>query len=152
MPVLGFSVKRGIPPLDSFNNKRIRCLFDGYLVSIQLAGNVLMLQSVADRASMRTRSRVAASEPLLYQCSHLLMRELVSKLYRRVTCYGGEDPLLSAHPGCCTPHGGDRLPKTCCHITALCQGRDHPVYPEGVLAKLLVCSPFPNLKIGRAHV
>ena len=61
-----------------------RCLFDGYLVPIQLAGYVLVLDAVADRASVRTRSRIAASEPLLYQRLHLLLRELVPTLYRRV--------------------------------------------------------------------
>src|ERR671912_1926323 len=114
-----------------------RCLFDGYLVPIQLAGYVLVLDPVADRASVRTRCRVAASEPLLYQRLHLLIREFAPKLYRRVACYGGQDPLLSAHPRCRTSHGGDRFPETSCHITALCQGRDHSVYPEGVLAEWL---------------
>jgi hypothetical protein len=67
------------------------------------------------------------------------MREFVPKLYRRVARYGGQDPLLSAHPRCCTPppHGTDRLPKTSCYVPALCQGGDHPIYPEGVLVKRL---------------
>src|SRR5919107_1447785 len=114
-----------------FEIRELRCP----LVPVQLAGYVLVLQSVADRATVWARSRVAASEPLLYQRLHLLMSELVPKLYRRVTRYGGQDPLFSTHSRGCTPHSGDRLPKTSCHITALCQGRDHPVYPEGVLAK-----------------
>src|ERR671921_2966123 len=108
-----------------------------YLVPVQLAGYVLVLQPVADRASVRTRCRIAASEPLLYQRLHLFMSELVPKLYRRVTRYCGQDPLFSAHPRGCTPHGGNRLPETSRHITALCQGRDHSVYPEGVLAEWL---------------
>src|ERR687890_626080 len=116
-----------------FEIRELRCP----LVPVQLAGYVLVLQSVADRATVWARSRVAASEPLLYQRLHLLIRELVPKLYRRVARYGGQDPLLSAHPRCRTSHGGDRLPKTSCHVTALCQGRDHSVYPEGVLAKWL---------------
>src|SRR5918995_3304687 len=96
--------------------------YDGtcYLVPVQLAGYVLVLHAVADRASVRTRSWVAASEPLLYQRLHLFVRELVAQLYRRVARYGGEDPLLSAHPRCRTPHGGDRLPETPRHVTALC--------------------------------
>jgi hypothetical protein len=105
------------------------------LVPVQLAGYVLVLYAVADRASVRTRSRVAAAQPLLYQRFHLFVGELVPQLYRRVARYGGEDPLLSAHPLCRTPHSGDCLPETSCHVTTLCQGRDHPVYPEGVLAE-----------------
>src|ERR687890_2153035 len=116
-----------------FEIRELRCP----LVPVQLAGYVLVLQPVADRATVWARSRVAASEPLLYQRLHLLIRELVPKLYRRVARYGGQYPFLPAHPRGCTPHGGDRLPKTSCHVTALCQGRDHPVYPEGVLAKRL---------------
>src|ERR687894_37706 len=99
------------------------------LVSVQLAGYVLVVEPVADRTPMRTRSRVAAAQPLLYQTLYLLTRELVAQLYRRVARYGGQDPLLPAHPGCRILHHGDRLPKSPCHV-ALCQGRDHPVYPE----------------------
>src|SRR5215207_5392598 len=106
-----------------------------YLVPIQIAVYILVLYAVADRPSVRTRSRIAASEPLLYQRLHLFVRELIAQLYRRVARYGGQDPLLSAHSRGRTPHGRDGLPKTSCHITALCQGRDHPVYPEGVLAE-----------------
>src|SRR5918998_2158389 len=84
---------------------------------------------------MRTRSRVAAGQPLLYQRLHLLMRELVAQLYCRVARYGGEDPLLPAHPGCRTLHGRDRIPKSSCHVTALRKGGDHPVYPERSLAE-----------------
>jgi hypothetical protein len=62
-----------------------------YLVPIQLAGYILVLHAVADRATVRTRSRVAASEPLLYQRLHLFVGELVPKLYRRVARYGGQD-------------------------------------------------------------
>src|SRR5918997_5397692 len=116
-----------------FEIREMRCP----LVPVQLAGYLLMLDAVVDRASVRTRSRVAAAQPLLYQRLHLLIRELVPQLYRRVARYGREDPLLSAHPRCRTPHGGDRLPETSCHVTTLCQGRDHPVYPKGVLAKRL---------------
>src|SRR5215217_1801387 len=86
---------------------------------------------------MRTGGRVAARQPLLYQCLHLLVRELVAKLYRRVARYGGKHPLLSAHPWCRTLHDGDCIPKSSCHVTALCQGRDHRVYPEGCLAEWL---------------
>src|ERR687898_584152 len=115
-----------------FEIRELRCP----LVPVQLVGYVLVLHAVADRASVRTRSRVAASEPLLYQRLHLFVGELVPQLYRRVARYGGEDPLLSAHPRCCTLHYGDRLPKSSCHV-ALCQGGDHPVYPEGALAEWL---------------
>src|SRR5215207_5267348 len=85
---------------------------------------------------MRTRSRVAARKPLLYQCLHLLVGESVAKLYRRVARYGGEYPLLPAHPSCRTLHGGDRIPKSSRHV-AICQGGDHRVYPEGCLAEWL---------------
>src|SRR5215210_8189120 len=105
------------------------------LVPVQLADYVLVLHAVADRATVRTRGRVAAAQPLLYQRLHLFVGELVPQLYRRVARYGGEDPLLSAHPRCRTLHGGDRLPETSCHVTALCQGGDHPVYPKGILAE-----------------
>src|SRR5215207_9978986 len=48
----------------SKHNKRIRCLFDRCLVPVQLAGYVLVLQPVADRASVRTRSNpLACSRP-----------------------------------------------------------------------------------------
>src|SRR5215208_3538519 len=86
---------------------------------------------------MRTRSRVTAPQPVPYQRLHLLVREPVAQLYRRVARYGGEDPLLSAHPRRCTLHGRDCLSKSPCHVTALCQGGDHPVYPEGALAEWL---------------
>src|SRR5918995_1368990 len=114
-----------------FEIRELRCP----LVPVQLAGYVLVLHAVTDRATVWTRSRVAAAQPLLYQRLHLLIRELVPHLCRRVARYGGQDPLLSAHPRGRTPHGSHRLPKTSCHVTALCQGRDHPVYPEGVLAE-----------------
>src|SRR3712207_6070780 len=107
------------------------------LVPVQLAGYVLVVEPVADRTPMRARSWVAARQPLLYQRLHLLVRELVAQLYRRVARYGGQDPLLPAHPGCRTLHGGDRIPKSSCHVTALCQGGDHPIYPEGALAEWL---------------
>src|SRR5215213_90357 len=100
---------------------------------IQLASYILVFEAVADRAAMRARSRVAASEPLLYQRLHLLVRELVPELYRRVARYGGEDALLPAHPRGRTLHGGDRLPKSSRHVT-ICQGGDRPVYSEGSLA------------------
>src|SRR5215211_6582146 len=86
---------------------------------------------------MRTRGRVAARQPLLYQCLHLLVGEFVAQLYRRVARYGGEDPLLPAHPWCRTLHGGDCIPESSCHVTAICQGGDHRVYPEGCLAERL---------------
>jgi hypothetical protein len=90
--------------------KRIRSIFDGYLVPIQLAGYVLVLQPVADRASMRARGRVTAGQPLLYQSLHLLVRELVAQLHRRVARYGGQDPLLPAHPWGRALHHGPILP------------------------------------------
>src|SRR5215210_9131282 len=95
-----------------------------------------MSEPVADRATMRTSSRVAAGQPILYQRLHLHLRELVAKLYRRVARYGGEDPLLPAHPRSRTLHGRDCLPKGSCHV-AICQGGDHPGYPEGSLAEWL---------------
>src|SRR5215210_1793740 len=107
------------------------------LVPVQLADYVLVLHAVADRATVRTRGGVAAAQPLLYQGLHLLIRELVTQLHRRVARYSGENPLLPAHTWCRTLHGGDRLPEASCHVPALCQGGDHPVYPEGVLAKRL---------------
>src|SRR5215212_11454621 len=96
-----------------------------------------MSEPVADRATMRTRSRVAAGQPILYQRLHLHLRELVAKLYRRVARYSGEDPLLPAHPRSRTLHGRDCLPKSSRHVAAICQGGDHPVYPEGSLAEWL---------------
>jgi hypothetical protein len=57
--------------------RQIQGLTDINLVPVQLAGYVLMLDAVADRASVRTRSRVAAAQPLLYQRLHLFVRELV---------------------------------------------------------------------------
>ena len=66
---------------------------------IQLAGYVLVLHAVADRAAVRTRSWVAAAQPLLYQRLHLFVRELIAQLYRRVARYGGENPLLCSSPG-----------------------------------------------------
>src|SRR4028118_1625614 len=117
--------------------KRIRSVFDGYLVPIELAGYVLVLDAVADRAPGRARARIAAAQPLPYQRLHLLVGELVAQLHRRVARYGGQDPLLPAHPGRRTPHRRDRFPETPCHVPALGQGGDHPVYPERVLAERL---------------
>src|SRR4028118_1582672 len=117
--------------------KRIRSVFDGYLVPIELAGYVLVLDAVADRAPVRARGRVTAAQPLLYQRLHLLVGELVAQLHRRVARYGGQDPLLPAHPGRRTPHRRDRFPETPCHVPALGQGGDYPVYPERVLAERL---------------
>src|SRR5688500_3868124 len=74
------------------------------LVPVQLAGYVLVLHAVADRATMRARGRVAAAQPLLHQSLHLLIRELVSQLYCRVALHCGENPLLPAHPGCRALH------------------------------------------------
>ena len=56
---------------------QIQALADPTLVPIQLAGYILVLYAVVDRASVRTRSRVAAAQPLLYQCLYLFLRELV---------------------------------------------------------------------------
>ena len=61
-----------------------------YLAPIQLTGYTLVLHTVADRAAVRTRSRVAAAQPLLYQRLHLFVRELVAQLYRRVARCGGK--------------------------------------------------------------
>src|SRR5215213_7139859 len=83
---------------------------------------------------MRTSGRVATRKPLLYKRLHLLVGELVAQLHRRVARYGGEDPLLPAHPRRRTLHGGDRIPKSSSHV-AICQGGDHRVYPEGSLAE-----------------
>ena len=54
------------------------------LVSVELAGYVLVVKPVADRTPMQARSRVAASLPVLYQRLHLLIGDLVAQLYRRV--------------------------------------------------------------------
>src|SRR5215217_1277101 len=85
---------------------------------------------------MRTRSRVAARQPVPYQRLHLLVGEPVAKLYRRVARYGGEDPLLPAHPRRRALHGGYRLPESSSYV-AICQGGDYRVYPEGSLAERL---------------
>ncbi len=63
---------------------------------VQLAGYVLVVEPVADRAAVRARGRVAAGQPILDQTLHILVGELVAQLHCRVTRYGGEDPLLSA--------------------------------------------------------
>src|SRR4028119_1077594 len=96
-----------------------------------------MLQPVADRASVRACGRVTAAQPVLYQHLHLLVRELVTQLYRRVARYGGQDPLLPAHTWRRVPHRRDRLSESARHVPALGQGGDHPVYPERVLAERL---------------
>src|SRR5215213_2405166 len=126
---MGFSRKFITPSSVSTSSGRYQSL-----VPIQPAGYLLVLDAVADRAAVRTGGRVATRKPLLYQRLHLLVGELVAQLYRRVARYGGEDPLLPAHPSCRTLHDGDRLPKGSCHVT-ICQGGDHPVYPEGAPAK-----------------
>src|ERR671916_2837779 len=51
--------------------------------------------------SVRICSRVAAAQSLLYQRLHLLPREPVAQLHRKVARFGSEYPLPSAHPGCC---------------------------------------------------
>ena len=63
---------------------------------VQLAGYVVVVEPVADRAALRARGRVAVGQPLLYQRLHLLVGELVAQFHRRVARYGGEDPLLPA--------------------------------------------------------
>jgi len=52
-------------------------------VLVPLAGYVLVVDAVADRATMRARSRIAARQPVLYQRLHFLLRELVTLLYLR---------------------------------------------------------------------
>src|SRR5215208_2565913 len=48
-----------------------------------------MVEPVADRATVRTRDRAAAVQPLLHQRFHFVVRELVAQLYRRVARNGG---------------------------------------------------------------
>ena len=67
---------------------RPQALSDNGLVPVQLARYLIVLQPVADRATMRTSGRVAARQPVLYERLHLLIRELVAQLYRRVARYG----------------------------------------------------------------
>src|SRR5215207_8551712 len=73
--------------------------------------------------------RVFFDHPWVVYVRHAPIVPLMRRI--GVTRYGGEDPLLPAHPWCRTLHGGDCLPERPCHITTLCQGRDHPVYPDG---------------------
>jgi hypothetical protein len=57
---------------------QVQALEDATLVPVQLTGYLLVLYAVADRVTVRTRSRVAAAQPLLYQRLHLFVSELVS--------------------------------------------------------------------------
>jgi hypothetical protein len=52
-------------------------------VPVPFAGYVLVVDAVADRATMRARSRKAARQPVLYQRLYFLLREPVTLLYLR---------------------------------------------------------------------
>src|SRR5215203_5413992 len=124
----------------SGNPRQAQALSDTGLVPVQFARYLLVLDPVADRAAVGTGGRVATRKPVLDQRLHLWLGEPIAELHRRVARYGGEDPLLPAHPRRRTLHGGYRLPESSSHV-AICQRGDHRVYPEGSSAEGLHLKP-----------
>src|SRR5215207_2877206 len=63
---------------------------------VQLAGDLVQADPVADRPPVRTGGRQPALQPALYERFHLGLGESVAHPYGRVAGYGGEDVVLAA--------------------------------------------------------
>jgi hypothetical protein len=59
------------------------------LVPVELAGDLVQADAVADGPAVRAGGGEAAGQPALHQGLHLLLREFVAHLYGRVAGYGG---------------------------------------------------------------
>src|ERR671912_67818 len=68
----------------------------GVLMPVELAGDLVQADAVADGPAVRAGGGEAAGQPALYERLHLSLREPVAHLYGRVAGYGGEDVVLAA--------------------------------------------------------
>ncbi len=83
--------------------------FVSHLVPVELAGDLVYVDAVADGTAVRAGGGEPAGEPAPYELLHLGMRELVAQFHGRVAGDGGEDVVFAAPARLGSSGGGERF-------------------------------------------